>query len=122
MKETILHKVFKNNKETVEPSSSFLYIEEENNYAGYFCHFCEKSSNITYWLSNAAILDEVAFSSKRFAKRVINRDFINDVKNYVKQHNKIYKTNYDKVAVLNFNKLDKCNFIINGVKFIIYEV
>lgn len=122
IKESVRYTVFKNNNYTEQPSSCFLYIDDEKNTAGYYCYFCNKASEMSYWLTNTVILDEVWFTSKRYVKKVLNENFANDVLDYVKEYNKKYGTNFEKIAILDFYKNKRKKYKINGVKFLIYEV
>ena len=72
LKETIIHEAYKDGKYTEEPSSLFLYTEENKKYAGVYCYFLPFYKNY----KNIVIVKEINYSNKRFAKKQMNGNFI----------------------------------------------
>lgn len=103
-----------------EPYHSFIYKEIEDEYFGFHCYFCDKPSNMTYGFKDTVILDEYNSSS---GTKFLNEEFISDVIKYIQNHNTIYNTKYNKIAILNnsFN-LNGKKIISNDLEFFIYEI
>ena len=117
LKETIIHETYKDGKYTDEPSSLFLYIEEKKKYAGVYCYFLPFYKNY----KNIVIVKEMNYSSKWFAKKKMNENFIEEILLYIKDFNKKWNENFLKVFILNWlKKNSSINFYVD--EYIVYDI
>lgn len=117
LKETIMHEAYKDGKYTDEPSSIFLYTEEKKKYAGVYCYFLPFYKNY----KNIVIVKEINYSNKRFAKKQMNENFIEEILLYIKDFNKKWNENFLKVFILNWLKKD--SYIkFDGDEYLVYDI
>ena len=101
------HEAYKDGKYTQEPSSIFLYIEKNENFAGFHCYFMNSYKEF----KNAALIKDLEYSKENFAKKEINEKFIKEMLLYIKAISDKWKKNISKVL-----------FFENEKKYLIYDI
>ena len=86
------HEAYKDGKYTQEPSSIFLYIEKNENFAGFHCYFMNSYKEF----KNVALIKDLEYSKENFAKKEINEKFIKEMLLYIKAISDKWKKKYFK--------------------------
>lgn len=119
LKETISHTVYKNNEYSNEPSSVFLYYEDNEEYFGFHCYFCKNYKDY----KNVAIIKDVEFSENwKFEKHLFEK-YIEDIFFYLKKFNKKWNRKFSKILFFNYFNIKKYNkIILDKEEYLVYEI
>ena len=116
LKETIYHNVYKDGKYIEEPSDVFLYYEDNNEYAGFHCYFCDKYKDY----NNIVLVKDLEYSNEDFLKEVFFDNLKKDFIFYIKDFNKKWNKKYSKILNC-FDIDDKSKINFYEEEYLIYD-
>ena len=70
---------------------------------------------------NIVIVKEIIYSSKWFAKKKMNENFIEEILLYIKDFNKKWNENFIEVFILNWLKKDS-SIKFDGDEYLVYDI
>ena len=116
LKKTIYHNVYKDGKYIEEPSDVFLYYEDNKEYVGFHCYFCDKYKDY----NNIILVKDLEYSNEDFLKEVFFDNLKKDLIFYIKDFNKKWNKKYSKILNC-FDIDDKSKINFYEEEYLIYD-